>query len=38
MGREIYENAKICVECNQETSEITIGKDRNFTFDKAYGI
>jgi len=38
MGREILDNTKICVDCNEENNEITIGQDRTFTFDKTYGI
>jgi|LauGreDrversion4_2_1035121.scaffolds.fasta_scaffold11826_3 hypothetical protein len=38
MGREVYEEAKICVESNTESNEITVGDQSSFGFDKTYGI
>ncbi len=38
LGRELYEKQSICVETDEVTNTIMIGKDRLFTFDKVFGI
>lgn len=35
-AREVHENSKVCVEVSSNT--VSIGKDRGFTFDKAFDV
>lgn len=35
-ARELHDNSKVCIDVNQNC--VTIGKDRNFNFDKAFDL
>ena len=36
LERELIEKSKVCVDVNRQHNTVTIGKDRAFTFDKAF--
>ena len=38
LNRELSERTSICLETDDHLNNVTIGKDRFFTFDKVFGI